>query len=75
MNIMAILALISKGITVVEIGLQLGKEVAPAIDALKNLVTGAQQGDVSEENIAATEELLDKLMADFNAELPPETGG
>lgn len=72
MDFVAVLALISKGITVAEALYQAGQEAAPAFTALKNLVTGAQNGTVTDEELNKTEALLDQLMADFNAPLPPE---
>lgn len=66
MNYVAILALIEKGLTVVEAIYQAGKDAAPAIIAIKDLVTGAQQGTLTDEQIASTEALLDGLIADFN---------
>lgn len=72
MDIVAVLALISKGITVAEALYTAGEEAAPAFTALKNLVTGAQAGTVTDEELGKTEALLDQMMADFNTPLPPE---
>lgn len=72
MDIVAILALIGKGITVVETLYEAGQSAAPALEALKNLVTGAQDGTVTDDQLAQTDALLDQMIADFNSDLPPE---
>lgn len=70
MDYIAILALIEKGLTVVEAIYAAGKDAAPAIVAIKDLVTGAQEGTLTDDQIASTESLLDGLIADFNVEIP-----
>lgn len=72
MNIAAILALVAKGITVVETLVEAGQTAAPAFEALKNLLSSAQQGQVTDEQLAETEALLDSLIADFNTDLPED---
>lgn len=74
MDIAAVLALIGKGITVIETLYEAGEAAAPAIEALKNLVTGAQNGTVTDDQLTQTEALLDQMIADFNSDLPPDTG-
>jgi hypothetical protein len=69
MDIAAILALIEKGLTVVGAIVEAGQEAAPAIKALTELVTGARQGTVTDDQIAQCEALLDKLVADFNIDI------
>ena len=71
MQIVAILALIAKGISVAEALYAAGQEAAPAFSALKDLVTGAQKGTVTDEDLAKTEALLDSMIDDFNIDLPP----
>ena len=44
MDIVAILALIQKGLTVAAAIYEAGKNAAPAIQAISALVTGAQEG-------------------------------
>lgn len=70
MDILAILALANKAVTVIETLYEEGQKAAPAIAALKDLLTGAQQGTVTAEQLASTEALLDSLIADFNTDLP-----
>lgn len=74
MDIIAILALVEKGITIAEALLSAGQSAVPAFDALKNLITGAKAGTVTQEQLDATETLLDQLIADFNLDLPPIAG-
>jgi hypothetical protein len=69
MDIAAILALVQKGLSVASAIYEAGKNAAPAIQAISALVTGAQKGTVTDEEIAATEALLDQLIADFNVEI------
>jgi hypothetical protein len=66
MDIMSILALISKGLTVIQTLEAAGQAVAPAIKVVTNLVTGAQAGTVTPQQLTDTETTLDQLMADFN---------
>ena len=71
MNIVAILALIAKGISVAEALYAAGKEAGPALKVIKDLVTGAQNGNVTQAELDQTETLLDSLISDFNTDLPP----
>lgn len=75
MDIVAILALVAKGITVATALLEAGQSAAPALAALTKLVTGAQTGAVTKAQLDATEAVLDSLIADFNVELPPAQPG
>lgn len=73
MDIAAIFLLIEKGLTVANTLIEAGQSAAPAIETLKNLVTGAKQGTVTDADLTATEALLDAQIADFNTDLPPDT--
>lgn len=66
MDVVAIFALIAKGLSVVEAIVAAGESAAPAIKALYDLVTGAQTGTVTDDQLAQTEALLDQLITDFN---------
>lgn len=66
MDVAAILDLIQKGLTVIGALLAAGVSAAPAIEALTKLVTGAQTGTVTDDDLAQTEALLDKQISDFN---------
>lgn len=69
MDIAAILALAAKAVTVIEALIAAGEEAAPAITALKNLITGAQQSTVTDDQLTQTEALLDQMISDFNLSL------
>lgn len=66
MDIVAIMALIVKGLGVVETLVEAGESAAPAIKVLIGVATGAQQGTVTDDELTAAETLLDSLVADFN---------
>lgn len=70
MDVMAILALVAKGVSVISALISAGESAAPAIEVVKNLITGAQKGSVTPEQLAQTEALLDSMIDDFNLELP-----
>lgn len=69
MDIAAVILLIQKGVTIAEALIAAGESAAPAFSAIKNLLTGAQKGTVSEDDLDATEAQLDKLIDDFNLEI------
>lgn len=69
MNYEAIIKLISKGMTVISALYQTAEDAWPAIVALKDFVTGAQNGTITPEQFAAMETLLDQLISDFNIPL------
>lgn len=68
MDYVQIMALIAKGLTVVEALYEAGRSAGPAIQALKNL-TGEEP---TPEQIADTEALLDSLIAEFNIPITDE---
>lgn len=70
MDILAILAIVEKGITVAQALLEAGQTAEPALEALKNLITGAKTGTVTDAELDQTETLLDQLISDFNLDLP-----
>lgn len=69
MDIAAVFEMIMKGITIAQAIVQAGEEAAPAFNVLKDLVTGAQKGTVTQDQLNATEAQLDAMIADFNLEL------
>lgn len=71
MDIMAILALVLKGVSVVEAVIAAGQSAAPAITVIRDLITGAQTGAVTQAQLDATEATLDSMIDDFNLDLPP----
>lgn len=66
MDIAAILALTLKGISVIETLVAVGQDIAPAIKVVTGLITGAQAGTVTDDELNATEATLDGMIADFN---------
>lgn len=66
MDVAAILELIVKGLGVVSTLVAVGTDAAPAIKVLVDLATGAQNGTVTDAQLAATEATLDSMIADFN---------
>jgi hypothetical protein len=66
MDVGAIFDLVIKGLGVVSTLVTVGENAAPAIKVLTDLVTGAQAGTVTDEQLASTEAALDKLISDFN---------
>lgn len=69
MDIMSILNLISTGLTVITALETAGQSVAPAIKVVTDLVSGAQDGTVTDQQLTDTETALDKMIADFNLPL------
>lgn len=66
MDMSAILALIEKGLTYIPIIIQAGESVEPALKTLIGLVTGAQSGTVTQDQLDEAEAALDAAIADFN---------
>ena len=66
MDIVAILALVAKGLGVISTLVEVGANAVPAIKAVTDLVTGAQSGTVTDDQLTQTEAVLDALIADFN---------
>lgn len=66
MDIMAVMALIAKAAGIASTLIDVGKNAAPAIKAITDLATGAQTGDVTDEQLAETEATLDAMIDDFN---------
>lgn len=67
MDIMTILDLVAKGLSVISTLAATSHDIAPAISVVTGLVTGAQAGTVTDQQLMDTETALDKMIADFNA--------
>ncbi len=65
MDFTAIMALVEKGLGIVEVLIQAEQSAEPAIKAVINVVTGAQTGQVTDEELEECENTLDQLIADF----------
>ncbi len=66
MDIASILALTLKGIEVIKTLVAVGQDIAPAVKVVTDMITGAQAGTVTDEQLLSTEDALDALIADFN---------
>lgn len=66
MDAMTILGLVSKGVHVVQMLWEAGKSIEPAVKTVKNLIAGAQAGNITDEELIAIENELDKQIAEFN---------
>ncbi len=69
MDILAILDLVSKGLSVISTLETVGQSVLPAVKVVADLVTGAQAGTVTSQQLTDTEATLDSMIAAFNAPL------
>lgn len=71
MDVMAILALVEKGITIADLAIKAGRSAAPAFDALKALFSSAKAngGVVSPQDMANTDAVLDGMLAEFNQDI------
>ena len=65
MGAAAILAIVAKAITYIDLAVQSGNDVSAIVTSVKNLVTKKPE-DVTTEELAALEAELDRNLADFN---------
>lgn len=73
MDIMAILLLVEKGVAVASTLIAAAQNAEPALQAIKDLITGAKTGTVTQADLDKTEAVLDALIDDFNTDLPPSS--
>lgn len=66
MNIVAIFDLVTKGLGVVDTLITAGRDAAPAIKVVTDLVSGAKTGTVTDAELTASEAALDQMITDFN---------
>lgn len=66
MEVAAIMAMIVKGLGVVSTLVAAEQNAEPAIKVLINLAKGGQSGTVTPDELTATENTLDAMIADFN---------
>lgn len=71
MDIAAILALVSKGVSVANALIEAGQNAGPAITALMNLLKGNQK-EITQADLDKCEAVLDALLDEFQIPLPPE---
>lgn len=67
MDILAIMAIIAKGISIAETAIAVGKNAGPALAAVKGLIASFHAGTVTPEELADTETSLDAMLDEFNA--------
>lgn len=72
MNYAVVLDLIIKYAQYIPILIDAGASVINLSERLIDLATGAKDGTLTDEQIAEHRAALDEMIADFNAELPPE---
>lgn len=70
MDVFAIIALVTKGLTIAQALIDAGKSAAPAINALLEAVGGKKVPTTEE--LDRCEVVLDALIDEFNLELPAE---
>jgi len=70
MDIALVLDLAMKGLSVANTLINVGKNAAPAIHAVKELISGAKAGTLTDDDLTEVEAVLDSLIEDFNAPLP-----
>ena len=69
MDIAAVLDLVTKGLGVINTLVTVGENALPAINAVRDLVTKAQAGALTDDDLSKTEAVLDALIAEFNKPL------
>lgn len=69
MDPMMILALVERGVSVASMLITAGKDAAPVLGRLLNITKGAQEGTVTDEQLAAEQAFLDNQIREFNAPL------
>ncbi len=72
MDPMQILDLVMKGVQVIKVLVDAAEDAGPAIKAVTNLITGAQAGTLTQDQIDETEKVLDAMIAEFNEPLEDE---
>lgn len=69
MDFAAILAIVTKGISVANALITAGQSAAPALTALENLFKSKTA--ITQTDLDKTEEVLDALLDEFDIEMPP----
>jgi hypothetical protein len=70
MDIAAVMALIIKGLGIVETLVEAGQEIAPTIKTLVDIATGTQDGTITQAQLLAAEDELDAQVDEFNKPIP-----
>jgi len=66
MDIAGIIGLVFKGIDVAKEVLAVGKDVAPVVKNLVEIVTGVENGTMTDERLLEIENELDRQIEEFN---------
>lgn len=61
-----VLAMIVKGLDIAKQAVDVGRNAAPVIGAIRELAEAATNGPVTDEELAATEAILDAEIDEFN---------
>lgn len=69
MDITRIFAAVEKGLSVISAFAESEKKIEPAVKVIYNLVTNAQTGEVTDDQLDEAEATLDALIEDFNEPL------
>lgn len=69
-TLLAVIALVNKGIDIAQKLYAAGKDAAPALEAIKNLTSNKEP---TQADLDATEATLDGLMSELNSDLPAGT--
>lgn len=66
-DVSSIFATIKKGLNIISALTAAEKKIEPAVKVIFDLVTNAQTGDVTDEQLEKAEATLDALIEDFNS--------
>lgn len=66
-DVSAIFATVQKGLSIISALTAAEKKIEPAVKVIFDLVTNAQTGDVTDDQLAQAEATLDALIEDFNS--------
>lgn len=66
MDVGTIIALIGKGLTVIQLLSEAAKPILPAIESLRELMSKWDEGEITEEDLQKIEAILDQQISDFN---------
>jgi hypothetical protein len=67
MNILAIMAVVAKGIDLATKFIAIGKNAVPVLESVGGLIASAQAGTVTDAELTATDQSLDAMLDEFNA--------
>jgi len=66
MDVLAVMALIAKGISIAETAVAVGRNAGPVFTAIKGLIDSFRNGTVTQEQLDETEKSLDEMIDEFN---------